>query len=501
MLEMLLSIIYFCLFIFLIRKLPFYSVDGISKNAFALVFVVKISFGLIFWAVYAFYVPYHQKADAFMYFDDGKAIYQALLENPIDYVKILLGFSDPSLDHYIDNTGSWNMIYNQGIYNETRTIIRFNAIVDIFSFGNYHIHTIFICFLSLTGLAGIYKTFLPFLTDKKKELFIVVFFLPSVLFWGSGVLKEGLVLFAFGMLVYHVFRLINGNISFSRIAYVLIFAGLLSVTKAYMLLFLFPALAAYAWISKTNGKKPELKFLIVFAICISGVLCLPKFDLPFTLMDKQRQSIYMANGGALLGLKNENKFIYISPEIKTKVTRIPGKPDYCKIVEGVPYVSWYFLNYSDSIYVQHSTDTTTYWIYYNMQSAGSRIEIPFLHPTYTSILKNSPQAFFTAAFRPHFLDAKNPLMLISSIENFFICLFILVCLIFSSKKIATRHLIYFCLSITIMLFVLIGLTTPVLGAVVRYKIPALPFFLIAFLLILDKEKLLKKFPFLKKIIG
>jgi hypothetical protein len=53
----------------------------------------------------------------------------------------------------------------------------------------------------------------------------------------------------------------------------------------------------------------------------------------------------------------------------------------------------------------------------------------------------------------------------------------------------------------LLLFVLIGLTTPILGAMVRYKIPGLPFLLIVFLLMLDKEKLLNKFPGLKKIIG
>ena len=49
---------------------------------------------------------------------------------------------------------------------------------------------------------------------------------------------------------------------------------------------------------------------------------------------------------------------------------------------------------------------------------------------------------------------------------------------------------YFCACFVILLFTLIGLTTPILGAAVRYKIPAIPFLVIAFLFILDKQKLI-----------
>lgn len=283
--------------------------------------------------------------------------------------------------------------------------------------------------------------------------------------------------------------------------YVILFAWLLTITKIYMLLFLLPALAAHAWILKTNGKRPALKYGIVFTLYIVAALIQPKVDIPFKLMDKQRQTIYMASGGTHLGIVEENKFIYISPKIKHRIDTIPGKPGYCKIAEGVPYVSWYYDNFTDSTYVQHSTDTATYWIYYDLKEAGSHIDIPLLYPSYSSIVKNAPNAFFTTAFRPHFGDAKNPLMLMSAIENLLIGAFILVCIFFAARRVPHYHLVFFCLSVAVGLFVLIGLTTPVLGSVVRYKVPAMPLLLIAFLLILDKEKLLRKFPVLRKILG
>jgi hypothetical protein len=491
MIGIILAIFYTALFIFLIRRHSFFNIEGVSRNVLTLGFIVKIFFGIAFWFVYTQIGHYQHHADAILYFEDGKAIYKALYESPLDYIRILLGSEDPSLNRYIDNTGHWLMVYNQGIFNESRTIIRFNALVDIFSFGNYHVHTVFICFVSLIGLTGILKTFLPYFMDKKKELIV----------WGSGVLKEGLILFAMGMLIYHFHKILNEQLSLKRLFLILLFGALLAITKAYILAILLPLFIAHAWIQKTGNRKPAIKYMAVFSVGIAMLLLQNKKDIPFMLMDKQQQSIYMSSGGSYLGLEKENKFIYIAPKFKNRIIPIPEKPGFCKIAPGVSYVSWYFERYTDSTYVKNSTDTTTYWTYYDLEPSGSRIDIPALKPTYASVIQNAPIAFANTAFRPTFLDAKNPMMLFSAIENCFFALFLILCLLFPSSKNKNIQILCYCLSFSILLFVLIGLTTPILGAVVRYKIPALPFFLIAFLVILDKDKLLKKLPILKRFIA
>jgi hypothetical protein len=492
---------YAAFFIFLIRRLPFFQTEGISRNTLSAAFIVKIIFGLVFMAVYSYNSRYQGHADTFSYFEDGKAIYRALFERPLDYIKILLGSDDPSLLIYLKHTGNWFKTYNQGIYNESRTIIRFNAIACIFSFGNYLVHIVFICFLSLIGLTGMLKTFLPFFPNKKKELIAIVLFIPSVLFWGSGVLKEGLILFYMGGMFYYWNKLLQEKVTAGKWLLCLFFAGLLCLTKAYILLLLIPPLIAHSWVLKTGNKKAALKYFVVLSVLVLIAGLQKKIDIPFQLMDKQRQNIFLSSGGSFLGLPETNKFVYISPEIAHRIVLLPDKPGYCKIVGGVPYISWYFEEYTDSSYIQHSTDTTTYWIYFNLERSGSKIDAPFLYPTYASLVSNAPLSFVTVALRPWIFESQNPLMLMSAIENCLVLLFLFLCVCFPSKKIQPASILYLCLCFTASLFILIGLTTPILGAAVRYKIPALPFFLIAFLLILDKEKLLKKLPFLKKIIA
>ena len=49
--------------------------------------------------------------------------------------------------------------------------------------------------------------------------------------------------------------------------------------------------------------------------------------------------------------------------------------------------------------------------------------------------------------------------------------------------------IIFCVSFSIILFTVIGLTTPITGAIVRYKIPAIPFLFIAVFMFMNSKKL------------
>ena len=64
-------------------------------------------------------------------------------------------------------------------------------------------------------------------------------------------------------------------------------------------------------------------------------------------------------------------------------------------------------------------------------------------------------------------------------------------------SIELKNMLWFCITFTLLLFIIIGTTTPVSGALVRYKVPALPFLAIAILTFLDVDYLTTKIPFLK----
>ena len=80
-------------------------------------------------------------------------------------------------------------------------------------------------------------------------------------------------------------------------------------------------------------------------------------------------------------------------------------------------------------------------------------------------------------------------MVAASLENVLIIIVLLATLIFVRLRNLSQPDVWCCTSFIVILFVLIGLTTPVLGALVRYKVPGLPFLGILLLLITDDTRI------------
>ncbi|MFH1322146.1 MAG: hypothetical protein ABII90_16030 [Bacteroidota bacterium] len=134
--------------------------------------------------------------------------------------------------------------------------------------------------------------------------------------------------------------------------------------------------------------------------------------------------------------------------------------------------------------------------------SGSKFEINRLKPNISSFIKNTPLAFTNTIIKPHIFEARSPFLLMAALENLVIFVLAVLSIIFMKTRNTTApginsNLLLFCASFVLILYILIGLATPVMGAIVRYKAPGLPFLLIIFLLIIDKNKLIKKLPFLK----
>ncbi len=298
--EILLTIAYTAFFIFLIHKMSFFEIEGISKSALSFTFILKIIAGLALWAIYTFYYKNRATADIYKYFDASQIMFDALKTNPLHFLKMLTGIGNdtPEFGVYYDKMNFWSRQIESSIYNDSHTIIRFNTLVRFFSLGYYNVHTVFVCFLSLIGLTAIFKTFYPMLQDKKWELFFSVFLLPSVLFWGSGVLKEGLIFFALGLFIYYFDQLFK----FKAIIICLGIGLLLGFSKFYVWLAITPGLIFMLWINKIDGTKKAFKFLTI--ICITAIvgLNIDKFTSiqnPFvTLSQKQIEFNKLAGGMA-----------------------------------------------------------------------------------------------------------------------------------------------------------------------------------------------------------
>ena len=429
--EIFLSLLYTLIFLLLIHRLDFFKLEALSQKTLSFFFILKIIAGLAVWFIYTYYYTERSSNDVFKFYDDALIMFNAIHINPWHYIQMVIGVNSDSeyLVPYYKQMSNWYKPWEAATYHNNRIIIQFNALVHLFSFGYYNVHTVFMCFFSFLGLTGIYKTFYPLMKNKSIGLAVGVYLIPSVLFWGSGLLKEGIVIFSLGVFLYQFQKVINSKQTIGNVCIMLFTCAILCLTKVYVFVAIAPSLLALLLLKMTNDKYILLKFLSV------------------------------------------HLFLFI---LAVNVYRI--NPNW-NVLEVLSYKQWVI------------TEIAT------KEGAGSIISTNVLDANVWSFLKNSPEAIINTLFRPHILESKTLFMLMSGIENLLLMLLIIVSFIFYKKpEKEALPLLYLALFFSLSLALIIGIVNPVLGSIVRFRVPLLSFFVIAFLVLVDKEKLVKKLP-------
>jgi hypothetical protein len=113
---------------------------------------------------------------------------------------------------------------------------------------------------------------------------------------------------------------------------------------------------------------------------------------------------------------------------------------------------------------------------------GNAFDIGDYEPTVQGLLSVSHKAVFAALFRPTFLDVRNVVMGLCAIENTFIlgfCIYLLIKLrVYKFFNMLTLHpLLMFSFIFSIFFAFSVGVSISNYGALVRLKIPCIPFFL------------------------
>lgn len=436
----LLAIGYTALLLFFMRRSPFFSnAVGLPFGGVASLFLLKILAGTALWAIYTWVYTDRADADIFKFFDDSAVMFSALADRPLDFVKMLFSISNDNAyfdERYYKVMNHWYRKYESDIHNDAHTIIRFNAALRIISAGEFHVHTVFAAFLSLTGSLALYRAFVDVLPGRERLLAIAVFLCPSVLFWGSGVIKESLLFFGLGIMIWQWFKLLSNEMTPVGI---LLLAGagvLLFHLKVYVIASLAPGLAML-FLERFARRVP---FALRTALILFGTVWLainmhhflPGFNVLEVLAVKQRDLIGLAQA--------TNAGSFIMPE------RLP--------------------------------------------------------PTIGSFIMQAPHALYMTLLGPLFHPSGGAFGIMAVLENTVILLAVATMLYYRLPRRSLDHILLTAfLTYILILALVIGWTTPVMGALVRYRVPLLPFVLIVAALILDHRKLLARWPGLKPFIS
>jgi hypothetical protein len=150
-----------------------------------------------------------------------------------------------------------------------------------------------------------------------------------------------------------------------------------------------------------------------------------------------------------------------------------------------------------------------YWKQWNFYGyaismhSNSLIPIPLLDFSALTVIKNSPVGFVNTLLRPSLFDiSTNPLQLLAIAENTALLFLLLFPVVFyrKSNRAGSNSMFLISAFFVTTLFILIGLITPVLGAIVRYKIPGLPFLGLIIVYLTDFEKVKTRIPVLGKYL-
>src|SRR5690606_1131764 len=120
---------------------------------------------------------------------------------------------------------------------------------------------------------------------------------------------------------------------------------------------------------------------------------------------------------------------------------------------------------------------------------GSSFEIAEVDNLWKAII-SAPQALGNTFFEPWIHQSKNILQLLSAVENLvFLLLMLLAIVFFKAPEGKALSIFLFSISFVLLLGLLIGWTTPISGAIVRYKVPLLPFLAIILIQAINFNKL------------
>lgn len=391
---------------------------------YALLFKLFAAIG--FALVYDFYYNWH--GDSWYYFRNSTRLGNVLFNSPSTYFRIVFGLVTPENVHEIDpRHGFVPSFRDMGIL----AVHRFTSIFTVLGLKNYYLTIlVFNAFLFFINWK-VFEFFRSLFPDKTKIIAAGILFLPSAVFWGTGIIKDSWT-FSFALLFI---------VYFYRIFFLRKF-GIFNLLKLF--------LCAYILI--------ELKPYILYSAMISGFVWL---------------------GFSYLYLvKNQILRVFVLP-ITMSLTGL-GLIWTLSAVMGI--AGGFYSDIDTMLERAVITQQDLKQDYYE----GAAFDIGDFDPTISGAASVTPAAIIAGLYRPFIWEAASPLMFFSGLENSVLLVLSLLVLlragpIFVFKEISKEPFLIFCLVFCLSMALGIGLSTSNFGALVRFKIPMLPFFFISLL--------------------
>lgn len=390
------------------------------NRLFGALFLVKIMAGAGVWWIYTYYYTDRATSDIYRFFADARVAYDLLFTRPDLYLKVVTGVGGNSeeLATVYDTMNNWYKSFDDGFINENRTLIRLNALLMPITLGSYFGNLVIVCFAGTAAQAYLFRAVADTLHVNALFAFALMNLWPSEIFWTSALMKEPILMAGLALAV----------------------GGLIRFKYKYKPLVLHAAMVTAGLI---------ITFFSKFYVGVA--LFFPLLAVLITSPEAPPKKSVLISGGMLVVLAG---IVVIwgklMPQMDIPTLIAAKKKAFANVAEAT--------------------------------GAGSAFYIPELKPDLFSLVAGIPAGLWNALFRP-FPQHADSLMEWAAVAENFLFAGLLVFLLGKIRpgapgKSLPLNLIVFGL----MVLALGGMTVNISGALVRYKMPVIPYMALAFYL-------------------
>ena len=389
------------------------------KKYFLSAYFLRIIGGIAFACVYAFY---YGGGDTLNYHHDSVIISSALRTDPVNGVELV--FTNPN----IRDVSTFNYIRTMIFRNDPAShfVSAIAAVFNLFTFDSFLSTTILFSLIGFWGNWRLFQSLCQLFPNLHKQLAIGCLYLPSILFWASGIMKDTLCAAAICLL-------------FKAIVDIFIFNKKVLVNSVKVVL--------YIW--------------VIFILKIYILFCFVP-----TIM------IYI--------------FSIINSKIRNPLIRKIIKPAFYSLAVLISFlfvrlISQDNLKYSFEKIEQTAQITAEYIGKVSLMSGGSFYSLGELDFSPTNLPILAVKAFNVTFYRPYIWEVSSPLMIFSVLESLYFVYLTYILLKYILKTRSRQQKIFtpftsFCFLFAISFAFIVGVTSNNFGTLARYKALMLPFF-------------------------
>ncbi len=421
------------IFYFILNFIKKTKMNNITDPIFQKYYSRNFNIKIILVVIYAFYYVFVVGGgDTVAYWEGAVTLNKLFWKSSEMYFEQLMNTPTPELQlrHFDYSTGNppgW--IYREP---ESWFVAKIYSLITFISFNSYLVGNLIVSYIVSVASFRLFLLVESFKLHQAKYVAFATLFLPSVVFWCSGITKDSIVLLA----------IIYINVNFLE------------------------------WILKKPGNNRKRILIIVFY----GFLLFHIRDFMLSVIGVAFMVVLMAR---LANKYRKKPFAFYSLRVLTIVIGV-----FVFITQGSKLAESEEVKQAEVIAEDFATNTTY---------EGARYSIGVTNFSSAGLIAGFIPAIIAGIYRPFIWESLNISFIFNGLESIYFFyltwLFVKKDFLLKVKLVRQNEFLVFAFVFSILLAFMVGLTSGLLGVLVRFKAPLLSFFVLVLTVEFKKEEL------------